>query len=442
MTSNQGQEHLVLDDILQYIPKFQNQTFVIFISGAILQQGKLQEFARQIAILHSLDIKIIIVHGSRPQISALLAQEGLKYHKYRNLRITTPEILTLVQSASWKLSYEILQALSNSHVTGFSIAPIIGNFVKAKGMGIIDGQNFLYTGQVDKVHKKRLQILLEHNYTPLLQPLGMDSEGTLFNLRAVEIAAHTAQVMKAAKFILLIEEDYRYLGNTMGFLNIQELDKQIEDLQTLPHSNDTQELLLERLQSAHQAAQQGIERIHLVHAIGKDYLLREIFTKEGNGLLISGNQFSQIRRAQPQDTKIILELLEKNNQLGEFRERGQEELVSNIEDFFLFEIEGAVCGAVALHPLKYHQTAELAALVVDQNYRQLGIGKKLVSFLLQFTQRKGMQSIYAMTTRAQQFFLEQGFEKLATEQTPEELLDKWNSDRSSQIFRYTLNQSL
>jgi amino-acid N-acetyltransferase len=294
---------------------------------------------------------------------------------------------------------------------------------------------------VDKVHEKRLQTLLDHGYTPLLQPLGMDSEGTLFNLRAVEIAAHTAQALRAAKFILLVEEDYRYLGNAMGFLDTQELDKQITALQSQNTQEEKQELLLERLQSALQAAQQGIERIHLVHAVGKDYLLREIFTKEGDGLLISGNQFSHIRRAQAHDTETILDLLDKTNQLGEFRERRREEIATTIEDFFVFEIEGTVCGAVALHPLKNQQTAELAALVVEQNYRHLGIGKKLISFLLQFAQKKGMKSIFAMTTRAQQFFLEQGFREPAKEETPQELVAKWNSDRNSKMFCYSLKQS-
>ncbi len=426
---------MVLDDILHYIPKYKNNIFVLFFSGSVLQEHNLNHLCRQIAILHSLGIKIVLVHGSRQQISEKTTPNQNEIHVINNesIRVTPVEILQIATEVSLQLSYKILKSLTNTHLTGFTMNPIIGNFVKARPMGIIHGIDFLHTGQVDKIRKSKLYGILRQGFLPIVPPLGLDSEGNHYNLRGVDIAAQIAVALNAKKLIYCFTDNYKWLSDQMGMMDLDDLQTKIHDLQK---RSPLDELLSERLGSAMLACQKGVERIHFINGLSKDAILQEVFTKAGHGLLLTGKKYNNIRQASLSDLQRILEILQNSQNYGELKNRSSEDIALDIKDYYVFELDEKICAVAALHPCQENQAAELAGLAVDPHYRHLGIGKKMVSYMIESMEKKRIIKIFAFTTRAARFFRELHFEEVETKQAPECVQKKWQKDRNSQLFVY------
>lgn len=440
---NPKNPELIIDDILKYVPRFQGETFVIYFSGQLFEKIELAGLIRQIAILHSLSVKIIIVHGSRPQISNLAENLKISSARKKGLRVTNDKLMKIVKEASLDISYKIIETLSNKALTGLKIYPVLGNFVKAKCLGVIDGIDFGLTGVVEKVNKKILNNLLELKYIPVISPLGLDAMGNLFNVRSIEVATRVAIDMNAIKILFVLEEDLTWTvaegsksgeiqaSGAFGDINTRDFPAIIKELKDKKKLTELQE---ERLLSGFSACEGGVERVHFIDGREKNALLGEVFTQTGKGLLISQYSYSQIRQAQKNDAHLILDLLKNSNELGEFLPRNENDFLTMIHDFRVFEIDGKICSSGALHLYQEQMVAEIAALVVDSGYRGHGIGKKMVSFLLEISKKKGIKKVVVCTTRAEQFFKEMGFTENRDKNIPDEIKKRGKDPRKPKIL--------
>jgi amino-acid N-acetyltransferase len=446
---------LVLDDILKYIPKFQGKNFVLFLSGHILEKANVNELIRQISLLFSLGIKIILVHGARPQITKIANKHKLAFEEIKGKRITTDKLLILARQTVMELSQKLLEHLTNIDETGIKIKPVIGNFIKAKALGIIDGTDFEHTGQVDKINKKSLTSLLDQGYMPIISSLGIDAYGELFNIRAVEVATQVAIQLKSAKILYIIEEDLSWISqqldpkftskfqensdsinSSLGELDPARLLKIIKGLKKEDRIDSLQEI---RLINGYEASKSGVERVHFINGLQNNAILNEIFTQTGQGLLITGEEYSHFRKAKSRDILFILKMMKAANTMGEFRMRQDEEIAKQIKDYWVFELDQKICASAALHVHKNDNLAEIGALVVDVNYRHLGIGKKMVHFLTKMASKQNVNQVVACTTRAVQFFREIGFEESTDQALPEFIRGRKSGNRKSRILLRKLN---
>lgn len=426
-------DNFSLTDILDYIPKFQDRIFVILLSGYLMESMNWSNFARQIATLQSLGIRIILVHGARPQIDRICRERKIASREISNYRITNNELMDIVSVESNKLSMKLFQSLSNQLNTSYVLKPVMGQFFRAKPLGIIKGTDTMRSGQVVKIFTNRLEELLQLNYLPLINSVGYDNEGNTYNIRSVDVASAIAVSMKAAKILYLIEEDYageRFAANSL------ELDEVLKMLES--EEADLNSLQKERFYSAYTACKNGVERAHFIDGRKKDAFLKEIFTTQGEGLLISNYDYHQIRKAENKDVGRILELIRNANELGEFRHRIEEDVRSYINDFYVFELDNHICSAVAFHRDSENRNAELAALVVEQGYRELGIGKKMVEFLIQLAKKNNLHNIVLSTTRTLQFFRQFGFTEMKPDEVPEFIKKNLEADRNSVVLGLNL----
>ncbi len=426
----QHKMELNLSDILRYVPKFQGKTVVIFVSGAALELMDLNNFAQQIAILSSLSIRTVIVHGSRYQINLQATKSGIAFEEQGNYRITNLEILEIAILESEKLTYLIRQYLSNTFSTGLMLKTVSGPFFKAKPLGVIGGIDYQRSGQVEKIYSQRIQELLDLQYIPILSAIGFDAQGQAYNVRSVELASQVAVSLQASKLVLLLEDDYTNLSSSANALELAELEELIKQNQ-----QKWPALRSERLRAGLMACANGVERAHFILGTEQDGLIREFFTQTGAGLLISGDSYRFVRSATIQDIPKIMEMMQNANQLGEFRLRQEEDFAKKIDDFFVFELEGKICGSIALHSFEKDGVAELAALVVEAKYRHLGVGKKLVEFIISRAKKQTLSTLYLSTTRATQFFKQFGFEETDIDEVHPMVSQNWIRERNAKIMR-------
>ena len=441
--------------VAPYINTHRNKTFVVMFGGEAVSHANFHDMIYDFALLHSLGIRLVLVHGSRPQIDGNLQQADITTPFYKNLRITPktalPHVLNAVGSIRLQIEALFCMGLANSPMYGSKINVVSGNFVTARPYGVHDGVDYQFTGEVRSIDSQAIANSLSQGHIVLLGSMGYSATGEVFNLLAEEVAVQTAIALQADKLILL--------GKNAGVYDIsQHLIREITDKQAQILLNDLTNVKqmeetanfeqLERqrfLQSAITACQKNVPRTHILSYAKKGALLEELFTHDGSGTLISQSAYDEIRPASIADIGGLLQLLEPLEQQGILVRRSKERLESEIDKFCIIERDGMVIGCGALYPLQVDVgeifQGEIACIAIHPNYRQGNRGADLIAFLQKQAKIQHISELFVLTTRTAHWFMELGFAEVPAERLPKARFANYNHERKSKVLLKVLNQN-
>ena len=416
-----------------YIHRWGGATFVIAFGGEVLADGEFQQLTHDINVLVSLDVRVVLVHGTRPQIEEQMRQHGVEPRYEQNRRVTDERALACVKEANGIVRVEMEALLSmelaNSPMWGADIRVSSGNFVTAKPVGVVNGIDFRHTGEVRKIDAEGIRRRLDDHEVVLLSPIGFSPTGDVFNCTLEDVATSTALALQADKLIFLTE--------TAGALDprgklISELTvKQTADL--IAANNLALDVQI-YLPCALKAVANGVKRAHLISRHVDGALLIELFTHHGIGTMITPESPERIRPATVEDIPGIVQILEPLEQQGVLVKRERDQLEREIGHFFVLESEGNILGSAALYPFPEQKMAELAALAVNPFYRDGGRGERLLAFAEARAKAMGLKSIFVLSTRTTHWFLERGFVESDLARLPEKKAALYNYDRRSKVF--------
>ncbi|ATO19076.1 amino-acid N-acetyltransferase [Acinetobacter sp. LoGeW2-3] len=426
-----------------YINAHRNKTFVIMFDGEAVLHDNFQHIIHDIALLHSLGIHLILVHGARPQINQNLAASQITTPFHRQRRITTRESLSCVMNAvgSIRLQIEALlsMGLANSPMYGARIDVVSGNFVTAKPYGIRDGIDFQLTGEVRAVDTDAIQRHLDSHNIVVLGSTGYSTTGEVFNLLAEEVATKTAIHIKADKLI--------FLGKQHGLLNADgQLQREVQpsqlDAYMMQDAQDVPSELTLQLRAAQEASMNGVNRVHLISYAHDGALLEELFTRDGSGTLITDAHYEDVRMATIQDVGGLINLLRPLEEEGILVYRSRERLENEIGQFAVIERDGMILACAALYPIPTAGnepcSAEIACVAVHPSYRKSNRGSQILNYLEDKARSMGIQQLFILTTRTAHWFLEQGFEQSSVEDLPDARQALYNYQRNSLVCKKSL----
>ncbi len=415
-----------------YIHAHRNRTFVIFLSGEAVEEG-FDSLIHDFALLKSLGIRLVLVHGIRPQIDRGLQSQNIVPRYYRNLRITDEKTLPFVKQAAGLVQLEISALLSmgvaNSPMAGARIRVVSGNYVTAKPLGVIDGIDYGYTGQVRRIDHHAISQQLEQNNVVLISPIGFSPTGDVFNLSAEQVATEVAIALNAEKLILLTEQDCQTEGS-------QQIIRQLTTAQArslLQNQQKIPQAVHQSLEAAIKSTQQGVDRVHLINRKTDGALLLELFSRDGVGTLVSASEFEEIRPATLDDIGGILELIKPLEDQGILVRRSREKLEMEIDDYIVIERDGLIIGCTALHCLD-REHAEIACLAVHHDYQKANRGQRLLDYLIEKAKRKNIKKLFALSSRTMHWFIERGFKQTAIEMLPAQKKSFYNKQRNSKVL--------
>ncbi len=415
-----------------YINAFRGRTFVLALGGEAVADRRFPELIHDLALLQSLGIRLVVVHGARPQIEARLALRQARVSYHDELRVTDADAMECVKEASGQVRLEIEALLSlglaNSPMAGARIRAISGNFVIARPIGIRDGIDFQHTGQVRRVDSEGIQRQLQDGAIVILSPVGFSPTGEVFNLSAEDVAMSAAVALRADKLIYLSEEA---MLDPAGNL-IRELS--LPAARDLLAGGKAGAAVSRYLRHGIHACEHGIRRVHVLERQRDGVLLQELFTRDGIGTLIAADIYEGLRPAQLEDIAGILELIRPMEDEGVLVKRSREMLEQEISRFSVLERDGTIIACAALYPYPEHGMAELAGLAVHTAYRNRGKGHSLYSYIERQARDMGMKKLFILTTQSSHWFQEKGFTRMELDQLPMQKQKLYNYQRRSQPY--------
>ena len=416
-----------LRGILQYIPQFREKTFIIAVDGAIVTDENFANILLDVAVLRSLNIRVVLVHGASAQIKALADKQSVQASNLDGTGVTDAPTLQLAMDAANRLTHEILKGLSANDLRG-----ACPNAIIAHPLGIIQGVDHLFTGKVERVDTELLQTLLNQGIVPVVPPLGFDGDGKTYRVNSDGIALAVADALKAIKLIYITEQD--------GLRHNDQIIRQIlvGDLQKLIHTAGGGFVgeMLSKAQHAAAACAVGVQRVHVINGRVDEGLLAEVFSNEGIGTLIYANEYQNIRPAKKKDIRAIQMLTKKAVEAGELVRRTRADIEKNLANYYIFEIDKNPVACVALHVYPAQQKGELASLYVNPLYENQGIGRKLIQFVENKALETGLTELIALSTQAFTYFQSKGgFAEGAMDDLPPDRRERYDqSGRNSEIL--------
>ncbi|MBP6224071.1 MAG: amino-acid N-acetyltransferase [Rhizobacter sp.] len=431
--------------VAPYIHAHRSKTFVVAIAGELIAAGKLSAFAQDLALIHAMGIKVVLVHGFRPQVEEQLKAKGHVSKYSHGMRVTDAVALDCAQEAAGQLRYEIeaafSQGLPNTPMAGSQIRVVSGNFITAKPVGVIDGVDFIHTGLVRRIDAVGIRQAIDFGALVMLSPFGFSPTGEAFNLSMEDVAASTAISLQADKLI--------YLTEVRGIpLDISDPDSAIDQelaladaeklLASLPNPQQPTDTAF-YLQHAVKASKSGVDRVHIVPFSVDGSVLIESFTHDGVGTMIVDEKLESLREATADDIGGVLQLIEPFENDGTLVKRDRTEIERDIDFYTVIEHDGVIFGCAALYPYPEKQTGEMAALTVSPDVQGQGDGERILKRIEQRARALGLKSIFVLTTRTMHWFIKRGFEQVGPEWLPEARQRKYNWDRRSQVLVKTLS---
>ena len=413
-----------------YINAHRGKTFVLMLGGEVAQHENFASIFHDIALLSSLGVRLVLVHGSRPQIAQRLEQAGLESVFHDGMRITDTAVLEHVKDAAGSLRAQIEALLSmglpNSPMQGSRLRVCSGNFVTARPIGVVNGVDFHHTGRVRRIDTPGIRRQLEDGSIVLLSPLGYSPTGEIFSLALEDIAVQCAAAIGADKLIMFTEREG--ITNAAGELLRQCVVGDIRGLE-IPDANQ-----LTLLNAARQACLAGVPRCHIIGYGNDCALLEELFTHDGSGTLVANDDYERAREASIDDVGGILELIEPLEQQGVLLKRSRELLETEIKQFRLLERDGRIIACAALYPFPEEGCGEIACIVSHPDYRGGRRGQRLLHELQQEARRQGLDRVFVLTTQTAHWFLEQGFIESSRDALPDRKQALYNLQRNSKVF--------
>ena len=421
-------------DSSPYIHAHRNKTFVISFGGEALLADDFDHHVHDFALLSSLGIRLVLIHGIRPQIDQRLAKLNTSPQFHNNLRITDDLALQCVKEAAGLVRVEIEALLSmglaNSPMAGCSLKVASGNFVTAKPIGVINGIDYCHTGEVRRIDSDAIHQQLDQNNVVLISPIGYSPSGEIFNLSAEQVATAISISLKAEKLILLTEQSCCHPENNE---QIRQMTTDEADIFLQQHQDITDKITLP-LKAAIQGCRSGIERVHLINRNIDGALLLELFSRDGVGTLISSTPFEELRPATLNDIGGILELIKPLEQQGILARRSREKIEMEIADYIIIERDGLIIGCTALHLNTTHHYGAIACLAIHPDYQRAARGNRLLDYIYKKAKELSLKQLYVLSTQTMHWFIDRGFLSCEMNKLPDELRTLYNPERNSKIL--------
>lgn len=426
--------------VAPYIHMYRGKTFVIGMAGELVAAGKLNVFVQDLSILHAMGIKLVLVHGFRPQVNEQLAAKGQVSRYHRGTRITDAVTLDCAQEAAGQLRFEIeaafSQGLPNTPMANATVRVVSGNFLTARPVGIVDGVDYMHSGVVRRVDSGAIRRAIDIGALVLLSPFGFSPTGEAFNLTMEAVATATAIALQADKLLFLTEvpgihEDQNdpdsAIDTELALADAKRL------LAALPPPNQPTDLAF-YLQHCVKACEGGVERSHILPLAVDGAILQEVFTHDGIGTMVVDEKLESVHEASADDVGGILQLIEPFERDGTLVRRERTEIERDVANYTVIEHDGVIFGCAALYPYPEARTAEMAALTVSPQVQGQGDGERLLKRIEQRAKSLGLDSIFVLTTRTMHWFIKRGFVQVDPDWLPEARKRKYNWDRRSQVL--------
>ncbi len=422
-----------LRSVAPYIHAFRGKTFVVAFPGELVMAGALPVLAHDLSLLHALGIRVVLVHGSRPQVEEQLALRKVESRFHNGLRITDEVALECAKEAAGELRLDIeaafSQGLPNTPMANAAIRVISGNFVIARPVGIIDGVDHELTGLARKIAYEAIHPILNAGGLVLLSPLGFSPTGEVFNLAMEDVAVAAATALRADKLIFITE--IPVITDAAG-TEIREVST--HQASAVLESGSLNVDAAYYFEAATRAANLGVPRAHLVPYTVDGSVLLEVFTHDGVGTMISSENLESLREATIEDVASILHLIEPLEADGTLVKRGRELIEREVDYFSVIEHDGVIFGCAALYPFPVEKMAEMACLTVSPDSQAQGDGERLLKHLETRARAAGFKKLFVLTTRAAHWFLKRGFVMASIDDLPKDRQNMYNWQRKSMVL--------
>ena len=426
--------------VAPHIHAYHGKTFVVAITGELIAADKLNSFAQDLSILHAMGIKLVLVHGFRPQVNEQLRSKGHEARYSHGLRITDAVALDSAQEAAGQLRFEIeaafSQGLPNTPMANAIVRVVSGNFLTARPVGIVDGVDFIHSGVVRKVDSSAIRRAIDTGAMVLLSPFGFSPTGEAFNLTMEDVATSTAIALQADKLLFITEvpgihEDPENPESPIDTeLALAEAERLLAQLPRPTQPTDPAFYL----QHCVRACRGGVERSHILPFSTDGALLMEVFTHDGIGTMVVDEKLESLREATSDDIGGVLQLIEPFEEDGTLVRRSRTEIERDIGHYTVIEHDGIIFGCAALYPYPEAKTAEMAALTVSPQVQSQGDGERILKRVEQRAKAMGLDSLFVLTTRTMHWFIKRGFVVVDPDWLPEARKRKYNWDRRSQVL--------
>jgi amino-acid N-acetyltransferase len=423
-----------LREILRYVPHFRDKVFVIALDGAIVADENFANLLLDIAVLRSLRIGVVLVHGASWQIGQLAEASGRNPSNVDGTGVTDAVTLDLALTAANRVTHNIIAGLAT-----VDLRAAAGNALVAHPAGILGGVDHQFTGRIERVDVALLQSLLERDIVPVVPPLGFDGEGNTYRLNSDAVAAEVALTLRAVKLIDLGP----HAGVSVVTGTVRQVSITEAELLLKSHAGELPSNVKSKLTHAIRAARGGVPRVHIIDGRVEEGLLAEVFSYQGIGTLVYANEYQAIRPAQKKDVRAIHGLIQQGMKNDELLQRSRAEIERQIGDFFVFEIDRSPAGCVALHFYPDTQQAELACLFVADRFGNQGIGGKLAQYAETVARALGAEQLFCLSTQAFNFFVQKaGYRAGTPDDLPPIRRERYDrSGRRSQILVKKVNPS-
>lgn len=428
-------------DVIRYIRKFKGSTIVIRMDDDVVDSQLFSSHIHDLALLHETGIRIVLIPGAHGHISRVLDSYGIAWKMENTIRVTSEEGMNFIKMAAFDVSNRIMTRLSGERLTA-----VIGNWVRARGRGVIDGMDFGSAGFVDKIQLDSLLTALEDGFIPIIPCIGWTSTGKPYNISSTELAVATASALKAEKLFFL------GAGNTISIddfvipesaslspegrlaaLSVDEIDTFLENNRNNAAASFPYDEMADLLIQARNACLAGVTRAHILDADIDGVLPAEIFSDLGSGTMIYVNNYGTFRTMTRDDIPAVLSLMNPFVEKNILLPRTSEDLEQKAHEFVVFEIDGGIRACAALHAYP-ENVGEIAGLAVDEAYTHMGIGPRLMDMLIQRAQSAGFSSIFVLTTQSADWFEKFGFILSEPGQLPRERQNKLDQKRRSRVL--------
>jgi amino-acid N-acetyltransferase len=422
-----------LRQVAPYVHAHRGRTFVIAFSGSLIEAGQLTALIQDVSLLNAMGIRIVLVHGSRPQVQAQLALKGIDARFHNDVRVTDAAALECVKEAAGEIRLDIeaafSQGLPSTPMAHSKVRVVSGNFVTARPMGVIDGVDLQLSGVVRKVDTEALRFVLANGGLVLLSPLGFSPTGEAFNLTMEDVACSVATALKADKLVLLTETA-GIAGTERQLLN----ELSVEDAERMLTAGEVTGDAAFNLRYAVKACRAGVARAHILSYALDGGVLVELFTHDGVGTMVAPENLEKMRDATADDVGGVIKLIEPLEADGTLVKRPRELIEREIDRFTVLEHDGFIFGCAALYPFAGEKTGELACLTVHPQYQGYGDGERLMKRIEARAKAAGIERLFVLTTRTAHFFIKRGFKPATVDDLPPTRQNMYNWQRRSQVL--------
>lgn len=445
MESDKMQEQVeLIRQTFEYVQLFKRKTIVIKVDGSVMNHPLLPLLVKDLVLLHRQGIQILLVPGAKERIDDVLRRYEIPWKSIGGVRISTPEAIPFIKMAAFDVSNRLMTLLAENNASA-----IIGNWVRARSLGVIKGVDYQDTGTVEKINVELVRKTLAEGLIPIFPNIGWSGSGKPYNISSNELAYLLARTLKAEKLFYISRhvgvsvKDYKLPEgvpvSSEGVATHLSVDQANKFLSL--NAEKQQDEMVELIRLGCKACSEGVARVHIVNGEDEGVILREIFSSRGCGTMIYTNEHENIRSLQPADIPEVLRIMSPYVEEEILLPRTEQELADQLDHFVVYEVDGILhaCGAM-IPSAEEKGRGEIAAITVDRTYEGFGIGKRILSCLVDRARNSGIRHLYVLTTQTADWFLQFGFREGGVQDLPADKRRDYNRLRNSRVLLLDLSQ--